>query len=501
MHTPRIFTSKSDSGYCYSGTASTAYRGVICSGIKAGSISRDNFFGILQGRVGELREIFDHICQVDPEVTDLVARTAYVGSLVDIARIESSVLEEGLEGKLCNIVQHLYDMLHVCAAVTCNKEKFRNPDFVERRTYLQMAQACGIVVNSIAILNCYAQATAADIECGAGIVSDINASLSVHLHAKCAALLGCLKSAMRAVSQERRKTVLLAVRHYAEIARKVAELFDLDMVRCFRHRTVNCLNMILDTEESDFIECEVMLRRDAKSLMRLSLATEAHIVLCHNLDQYVGKSEAVSTAQSCATVCINALMKTVGYLLRVYREYAASGEGEHSFACSISRCIRVLRDNVYPRVSSHECGEAIGAHVAHEVYLRLCEVSNELENIMPELLVNPRISSEWYRMALCSLAEMSSAWKSATEAYFHVPEQPESLPTQPSTSAQALLCTSSESGDAQVLVYRPRTPSWDIEPPVMCTSSVLEEARVSSHRSSSPGNDDLEPPIKRSRSA
>ncbi|WP_152538971.1 HGE-14 family type IV secretion system effector [Anaplasma phagocytophilum] len=478
MHTPHIFTSKGDSGYCYSGTASTAYRDALCAELKAGSISRDDFLGNLQECLGELREIFDRVSQVDSDVTDLVARTAYIESLVEIVRIESSVLGEDLVGKLRNIVQHLYDTLQVCAAVTCNKDKLRNPDFVERETHLQMAQACGIVVNSIAMLNCCAQvadsqATAVDTGCDTAVIPAINASLSTHLQAKCAAMLGCLKFETRAVSREHRKAVLRAVRHYAEIARKVAELFDPDMVSCFRHRTENCLNMILDAVESDATECEAMLRRDAKSLMRLSLATEARIALCRNLDQYVRKSEAESTAQPCATVCINALMKTVGCLLRVYREYAASGEGEHPFACSIGRCIQVLRDNVYPRVSSHECGEAIGAHVVHKVYLRLCEVSNELENIMPELLVNPRISSEWYRMALCSLAEMSSAWKSATEAYFHVPEQPEPLPSEPSTSAQALLCT----------------------------SSVLEEARISSPRSSRTPSGDIEPPVKRARSA
>ncbi|WP_249548494.1 HGE-14 family type IV secretion system effector [Anaplasma phagocytophilum] len=512
VHTPSIFTSKSDSGYCYSGTASAVYRDAICAEIETGSISRDDFWKVLQGCVGELREIFDCVFRVDPEVADLVARTAYIRSLVDIARVESSVLDEGLVGKLRNIVEHLYDTLHVCAALTCNKDKFRNPDYTERRTYLQMAQACSIVVNSIAMLNCCAQvadpqAHASDVECDQEVVSSIKLSLNTYLNTKCAALLGCLKPAMRAVRRERKKTALRAVRHCAEIARKVADLVDIRTPRCFRHRTENCLNMILDAVESDATECVAMLCRDEKSLLRLSLATEARIALCRNLDQYVGKSEEeVSTAQSCTSVCINALIRAMGCLLLVYREYAASGIEEHPFACSIERCIQILRDSVYPKVSQHEWGEEGGSNLAHRVRLCICQVTDELQAVTPELLLSPHISGELHRKALCSLEEMSSAWKSANSEHFHVPEEQESPSSQPSTSG--LGGTGAGLGD-QPASSHPNIPLCVLESvsPLssrpstsVCTSSVLEEACVSSYRSRTPSGD-LEPPIKRARSA
>ncbi|WP_410518492.1 HGE-14 family type IV secretion system effector, partial [Anaplasma phagocytophilum] len=203
-------------------------------------------------------------------------------------------------------------------------------------------------VNIISILHCFAkaadpQAHASDVECDQEVVSSIKLSLNTYLNTQYKALFGCLNPALSAENQEYGRAALRIVRHNAEIVRKVADLVYVRTPRCFRHRTENCLNMILDAVESDATECVAMLRRDEKSLLRLSLATEARIALCRNLDQYVGKSEEeVSTAQSCPSVCINALIRAMGCLLLVYREYAASGIEEHPFACSIERCIQIL---------------------------------------------------------------------------------------------------------------------------------------------------------------
>ncbi|CEG20569.1 HGE-14 family type IV secretion system effector [Anaplasma phagocytophilum] len=488
MHTPRIFTSPLDYGYTYSGTASTAYKDTVCAAIRIGSISHEDFLDILRRCVLELRETFEIVVQVDPEISDLVARMA----LVDDERARGSESQEGVVRQLNIMVllHHCYDALHACVAATCNKEMFRNPDFVGRGMQLQMAKGCAILVNIISILHCYAQAVdlqahAADIECDKEVVSNINLSLNTYLNTKCIAIVRCLNPALSTENQEYGRTALRIVRHNAELYRKVAELVEPSIPHCFRHYTQSCFSTLSKVIDSCSAECEEILQGDEIASMRLLLSSEASEACFDDLSRYVNRSEAGSAAKHRTSACTRALIKAIGCSLLIYREYAASESANHPFAGSIEQCIRILRDSVYSQVSRHEWGEEEGFNLAHEVHLYISRATDELQAIAPEMLLSPHISGELHQKALCCLEEMSCAWKSANSEHFDVPEEGESSSRRPSTSLSTEQATSvSTSAPASV-----------------CASSVLEEARISAPRSSRTPSGDIEPPVKRARSA
>ncbi|SBO15017.1 hypothetical protein ANAPC1_01395 [Anaplasma phagocytophilum] len=228
-----------------------------------------------------------------------------------------------------------------------------------------------------------------------------------------------------------------------------------------------------------------MVLGDDIAQLRLSLATEARIVLSNNLDRYVGRTGVGSAAQTSPSMCVNALIKALGCTLLVYREYAASESANHPFAGSLEQCIRILRDDVCPGVLSHECTGEGGSSLAHRVCLHLDRTTDELTAISPELLLNPQISGELHRKALCYLAEASRAWRFDNREHFDVPEAGESSSSYPSTLLSTEQATSvSTSAPASV-----------------CASSVLEEARISSPRSSRTPSGDIEPPSKQARRA
>ncbi|KDB56198.1 hypothetical protein O997_02260 [Anaplasma phagocytophilum str. MRK] len=491
MHTPRIFTSALDYGYTYSGTASTAYKDTVCAAIRIGSISHEDFLDILCRCVLELRETFEIVVQVDPEISDLVARMAYIESLVNEERAGSSASQEEVARlNIMVLLHHCYDALHACVAATCNKEMFRNTDFVERGTQLQMAKGCAILVNIVSILHCYAQAIdlqahAADIECDKEVVSNINLSLNTYLNTQCKALSGCLNPALSTENQEYGRTALRIVRHNAELYRKVAELVEPSIPHCFRHYTQSCFGTLSEVIDSCSSECEEILQGDEIACMRILLSSEAYEALYDDLSRYVNTSEVGSAVKHRSSSCTYALIRAIGCLLLIYREYAASKSADHPFACSTKRCIEILRDSVYPQVSRNEWGEEEGSNLAHKVHLYISQATDELQAVAPELLLSPHMSGELYRKALRYLEEMSSAWKSANSEHFSVPEEGESSSRHPSTSLSTEQATSvSTSAPASV-----------------CASSVLEEARISSPRSLRTPSGDIEPPVKRARSA
>ncbi|UQD53938.1 HGE-14 family type IV secretion system effector [Anaplasma phagocytophilum] len=493
MHTPRIFTSSLDYGYTYSGIASTAYKDTVCAAIRIGSILHKDFLEILRRCVLELRETFEIVVQEDHEISDLIAMMAYIESLMDEEREGRSVPQEDVARQLNIMVllHHCYDALHACVAATCNKDIFRNPDLVGRGMQLQMAKGCAILVNIISILHCYAQAVdlqahAADIECDKEVVSNINLSLNTYLNTKCVAIVGCLNPELSTENQEYGRRAFRIVRHNAELCRKVAELVDPSIPYFFRHYTQSCFSTLNEVIESCSGECEEILQGgDERSLMRLLLSLEAYEALYDDLSQYVNKSEVGTAAKRRSGSCIYALIRAIGCLLLIYREYAASASADHPFACSTKCCIEILRDSVYPKVSRHEWGEEEGSNVACWAHIRMCQATDELQAVAPELLLNSHISGELHQKALCCLKEMSCAWKSANSEHFSVPEEGESSSRQPSTSPSTEQATSvSTSAPASV-----------------CASSVLEEARISSPRSSRTPSWDIEPPVKRARSA
>ncbi|WP_249549329.1 HGE-14 family type IV secretion system effector, partial [Anaplasma phagocytophilum] len=254
-------------------------------------------------------------------------------------------------------------------------------------------------VNIISILHCFAkaadpQAHASDVECDQEVVSSIKLSLNTYLNTKYKALFGCLNPALSAENQEYGRAALRIVRHYAELFRKVSELVDLSIPPSFRHHIQSCFSVLSGVIDSCSTECEEILCGDERSCMRVMLSSEAYEALSDDLSQYVNMSEVGSATRRRTSVCINALIRAIGCLLLVYREYAASGIEEHPFACSIERCIQILRDSVYPKVSQNEWGEEGGSNLAHRVRLCICQVTDELQAVTPELLLSPHISGE-----------------------------------------------------------------------------------------------------------
>ncbi|SBO13668.1 hypothetical protein ANAPC1_00001 [Anaplasma phagocytophilum] len=548
MHTPRIFTSALDYGYTYSGTASTAYKDTVCAAIRIGSISHEDFLDILRRCVLELHETFEIVAQADPEVADLVARMAYIESLVDDERARGSESQEGVVRQLNIMVllHHCYDALCACVAATCNHEMLGNPDFVGRGMQLQMAKGCAILVNIISILHCYAQAVdlqahAADIECDKEVVSNINLSLNTYLNTQCKALFGCLNPALSTENQEYGRTALRIVRHNAELYRKVAELVEPSIPHRFRHYTQSCFSTLSKVIDSCSAQCSEIVKDDVRSSMGMLLSSEAYEALYDDLSRYVNTSEVGSAVKHRSSSCAYALIRAIGCLLLIYREYAASESADHPFACSTKRCIEILRDSVYSQVSRHELGEEEGFNLAHEVRLYISRATDELQAIAPEMLLSPHISGELHRKALCCLEEMSCAWKSANSEHFDVPEEGESSSIQPSTSG--LVSTSAGVGGAQASYTPPRdpgvTPQAYAQPSTSglgsagagmgsqqasyvslhdhsyaqpstsyaqlstqaSISSSLGELHVASHRSQTTSDDELEPSSKRSRSA
>ncbi|WP_433846489.1 HGE-14 family type IV secretion system effector [Anaplasma phagocytophilum] len=518
MHTPRIFTSALDYGYTYSGTASTAYKDTVCAAIRIGSISHEDFLDILRRCVLELRETFEIVAQADPEVADLVARMAYIESLVDDERARGSESQEGVVRQLNIMVllHHCYDALCACVAATCNHEMLGNPDFVGRGMQLQMAKGCAILVNIVSMVHCFAndadpQAHTEDVACDKEVVSNINLSLNTYLNTKCIAIVRCLNPALSAENQQYGRSSSRIVRHNAELLRKVAELVDPSIPHCFRHYTQSCFSTLSEVIDSCSAECEEILQGDEIACMRLLLSSEASEACFDDLSRYVNRSEAGSAAKHRTSACTRALIKAIGCSLLIYREYAASESANHPFAGSIEQCIRILRDSVYSQLSHHEWGEAEGANVAHEVHLHIRRATDELHAIAPELLLSPHISGELHQKALCCLEEMSCAWKSANSEHFDVPEEGESSSIQPSTSG--LVSTSAGVGGAQASYTPPRdpgvTPHAYAQPSTSYAqpstpaniSSSLGELHVASHRSQTTSDDELEPSSKRSRSA
>nr|WP_141728039.1 hypothetical protein [Anaplasma phagocytophilum] len=465
----------------------------------------------------ELRETFEIVVQVDPEISDLVARMAYIESLVNEERAGSSASQEEVARlNIMVLLHHCYDALYACVAATCNHEMFRNPDFVGRGMQLQMAKGCAILVNVVSMVHCFAndadpQAHTEDVACDKEVVSNINLSLNAYLNTKCIAIVRCLNPALSAENQEYGRSAFRVVRHNAELLRKVAELVDHSIPNCFRHYTQSCFGTLSEVIDSCSAECEEILQGDEIACMRILLSSEASEACFDDLSRYVNRSEAGSAAKHRTSACTRALIKAIGCLLLIYREYSASEESaNHPFAGSIEQCIRILRDSVYSQLSRHEWGKEEGSSVAYEVHLHIRRATDELQAIAPELLLSPHISGELHQKALCCLEEMSCAWKSANSEHFSVPEEGESPSIQPSTSG--LGSTSSGQGYQQASYMPPQDPgvmphayaqhstSYAQPSTSACVSSSLGELQVASHRVQTPSGD-IEPPVKRSRSA
>nr|WP_155375866.1 hypothetical protein [Anaplasma phagocytophilum] len=479
------------SGYAYSGFSSREYKDAICYAMASGAMPYAECLQAVRVCALELRSTFNGIGGLDGAFVANVRRMENLLRFLD-EQSTPSADPTARERVLCAIIHRLYDVLYDCVTAPCNKDmaRFKDPSFVGNGAQLQIAKACGILVNAIAIANCFAKTVAVQSVSAVGEhevdeASHVGLALTTYLDVKFSALKGCLNSSLVPEDREHRRAILRVLQHNAELSRKIAELVDYAIPGHFRSRTESCLKNILDVIETSSTVCEAMVHGDDYAQRRLSLATEARMVLSDNLGRYVSGTVVGSAAQIGTSMCVNALIKALGCTLLVYREYAASGGEEHPFACSLEKCVCILRDSVYPEVFSYECKGDGGSSLAHRVRLLLDKATDELTVLEPEFLLNPQISSELHRKALCYLAEASCAWKSANSEHFDVPEKGESSSRYSSTSLSTEQATSvSTSAPASV-----------------CASSVLEEARISSPRSSRTPSGDIEPPVKRARSA
>ncbi|ANC34106.1 hypothetical protein P029_01665 [Anaplasma phagocytophilum str. Norway variant2] len=549
MHTPRIFTSPGMPGYAYSGFSSKEYKDSICYAITSGAMPYDECLQAIRVCALELRSTFNEIGGLDGAFAANVRRMENLLHFLD-EQSTPSADPTARERVLCDMIHRFYDVLYGCVTAPCNKDvaRFKDPSFVGNGAQLQIAKACGILVNAIAIANCFAKTVAVQSvsvlgEHEVAEAFHVGLALTTYVDVKFSALRRCLNSSLVPEDREHRRAILRVVQHNAELSRKIAELVDYAIPGHFRSRTESCLKNILDVIETSSTVCEAMVHGDDCAQRRLSLATEARMVLSDNLDRYVSGTVVGSAAQISTSICVNALIKALGCTLLVYREYATSGGEEHPFACSLEKCIQILRDKVYPKVFSHECMGGGGLQLAHRVRLRLCKAADELTAISPELLLNPQVSGKLHRKALCYLAEASCAWKSDNREHFDVPEAGESSSRQPSTSVGAAGMGGSQASytppqDPGVMPHayaQPSTsglgstssgqvaprvsyislpslgsmahvyvqPSASYEQPSTSAgvSFSLGELQVASHGSQTPSDDDLEPSSKRSRSA
>ncbi|UQD53990.1 HGE-14 family type IV secretion system effector [Anaplasma phagocytophilum] len=505
MHTPRIFTSPGMSGYVYSGSSSKEYRDNICAAITSGTMLYAECMEVVRGCVSELFSVFTEIRESYRLSEEHVRRIELLRNYVNAESTLSA--EPTVQGRvLYGIITRLYDVLYDCTVAECNKEVawFMDPGFTRRGVHLQIAQACGILVNSIAIASCFAKTVAAQ-SLGAMNESDAEnrfhagIALSAYTNIKFSALSRCLNASLRSEGREYRRAVLLVVQHNMELCNKVAELLDSEMPSCFRNRTGSCLNKVINAVESSSTACEDMVCNDESAQWRLSIAKKAMACLLYHLKTYRGLRISSVYRRFERARYTGTYIYAIGSLFLVYRGYASTGNAEHVVAVRTDHCLQMLlnlhKDNIRRERDS--------ASRTREVYLGICSIHEDIDRrITPDLLLNPRVEVELRSAALQYLSSMMVSWRTADEAPLDVVEQPDGSPDQPSTSGSG----SAGVGGSQASYTLPHDPGHmpdsDVQPSTSAeASSALQETQVASHGSRTPSNDDLEPPIKRSRSA
>ncbi|WP_249549229.1 HGE-14 family type IV secretion system effector [Anaplasma phagocytophilum] len=472
MHTPRIFTSPGMSGYTYSGISSTAYRDIIRNSIISGAMQYDECMRAVVVYASELRGIFHEIRWLDSAFVANVRRMESLGRYVaaeSTSSSESAVREKVLYG----IVHRLYDALYYCVTASCNKRvaHFMDSGFIRRGVHLQIANACSILVNVISIVHCCARtATTRSVstmgESDADNVFNSGISLSAYVNVKLSALSICLNSSSDSEDTKRRKAILLMVWHNIELCNKVAELVDQDIPRCFRNRAGSCLNKILNAVESSTTACGEMVRNNERARLRLTIAKRARASFMYYSKTYRGL--AVSGGDKCFRKegYTAALVRVIGCLFSMYRGYAATDNADYIVATRIEGCLRILLNLHNDNVQVARASE----YRARTVYLDMCSVYEKIDiEVTPDLLLNPRVEIQWRNTALRYLLAMMN--RTLNGGYFNVVEQAEGSPSQPSTSTQTSVSrsaaisvtTSSVLEGAQVTAHRSRTPSGDID--------------------------------------
>ncbi|KJV67056.1 putative hGE-14 protein [Anaplasma phagocytophilum str. ApNP] len=532
MHTPRIFTSPAMSGYAYSGLSSTEYKNSLCRAITSGLMSYDEFLKVLREFMLELRSTLNELQDVDGVFASNAGGIEVIESCITDAESAEPTARKSV---LFRLIHHLYDVLQGCAAAPCNKEvsRFMDASLIRSGAHLQIAKACGVLVNSIVIVNCCARTIAEMSDSAIGEADEhsafhANMALSAYVNAKFSALSRCLNSSPGSEETKRRKAILRVVRHNIELCNKVAELVDPNMLRCFRDRTGGCLNSIIDAVETSAAACEAMVRNNESAQRRLDTARRARSSFVYHLRIY---SRCYNPRWIRLGEYTRALVYVIGSLFSIYRGYASTGNADHVVAGKFEHCLRIL-------LVMHSITGGITMYKVRKIYLDMCTVYDEIQECVTRgLLLNPQTEVGFCSAMLGYLSAMIGIWEKKYERYFNNIRQTEGSADQPSTSGSG--STSAVHGEPQAtsslhaIESMPSSPSQPstsglggnsagqgaLQAQAPCgplqdhsyaqlstsglggASSTLEEAQVSSHRPRTPSDDDSEPPSKQARRA
>ncbi|SCV66288.1 hypothetical protein ANAPH2_01542 [Anaplasma phagocytophilum] len=529
MHTPRIFTTPGMSGYAYSGLSSTEYKDSLCRAITSGLMPYGECLKVLRECVMELRSTFGALQDVDA----VFAAADKIDSIEScITAAEGASRAEPKVEVLYSLINRLYDALQDCTTAPCNKEvpRFMDVSFISRKAHLQIAKACGILVNAIVIANCLATTVSKTsykvlYERDADSVFHASMTLSAYVNVQFSALSRCLNYSPGPEETKRRKAMLRVVRHNMELCNKVVELLDPDVPCCLRGRTTCCLDSILDAVKASSAECVEIVRTSESAQRRLAIARKATLGFTYYLKAYRRLGVAHDYRrfkQEGGYAC--ALVHVMGSLFSMYRGYASTGNAEHVVASKIEHCIKMLF--TLHRHNANTAGAS--PQRAREIYADIRSVYAGIHEIRPDILLNPEVETKWHSAALRYCKEMMNIWEALHGRHLGVLERPDGSPDQPSTSGlgsvragvggspassesmpsspsqpstSGLGSTAEGLGDQLTFYIPPQDHSYAQPSTSAEASSELQEAQVSSHRSQTPSDDELEPPSKRSRSA
>ncbi|SBO29995.1 HGE-14 family type IV secretion system effector [Anaplasma phagocytophilum] len=457
MHTPRIFTTPVMSGYAYSGFSSGEYKDSMCSAIIScrAQVSPSAAYAACLTAVRkcllELRSTFNEIRGLDNAFAENISG---IDSLLRCIDTESSKNAGPTEREqiLDHLITKLYDIRYSCVTAECNKdvERFMDPNFMRSGAHLQIAKACGITVNCLAIA---VSGMLYNPLHGHDTNAAFNAKIvfNAYVNAEFSALSRCLDSSLGSEETKRRKAILRAVRHNIELCTKVSELISPNIPPGFRHRTLSCVDGILDAIKSTSAECEAMVHNnDESAYRRLAIAKKARFGFeCYcKVHKGLGVAHDLQRWEKGRYTC--ALIHTMGSLFSMYRGYASTGNTEHVIPGIIGHCLKIL-------LSLPDTIRNVGAYEARKAYVDMCSVYEDLEqHLRPELLLNPQVEIPWRNTALRYLSVMMNIWEERYGRHFNAVEQTGGSPSQPSTSG--LGSTGARVGGPQASYVPPHDP-------------------------------------------
>nr|WP_308415225.1 hypothetical protein [Anaplasma phagocytophilum] len=478
------------SGYAYSGLSSREYKDSLCRAITTGLIPYDEFLKVLRECVLELSSTLNELRGLDG------AFEANVHRVEILQRDINAEIATGAEptGRVLHGMMHkLYDVLYDCVTAQCNQDvtRFIDSRFIRHGAHLQIAKACGVLVNSIIIVNCCAKTFAGESYTVGNEEDKNNAfktgiALSAYVHTEFSAASRCLNPSAGPEETKRRKAILRVLRHNIELCNKVAELVDPNMLRCFRDRTGGCVDSLLAAVRSSSAECKEMVCNNESVQRRLAIARKALLGFRYYFRVY-SKSPGFAHdfrlfKKGKYTV---ALVHMMGSLFSMYRGYASTGNTEHASAAIIEHCLKIL-------LTLPSTRRSLGAYYIRKAYVDMCSVYEEIEqHLRPELLLNPGAEVKLRDSALRYLSEMMKIWEKEYGRYFNAVEQTGGSPSQPSTSGmgstsagmggpQASYVPPHDQGIMPYLWDQPST-SWD-----QLSTSGLGSTRAGMGRSQAP---------------